>query len=191
MYGIDNNNAEHRRMNRPYIARALILVWYLGEFLHCSHRMHFSCCHTALSGISNRTVGKIVLHSIWYHALFFFGMWVFCLVYGTVWCEDEVQSTNCVRTMGILEDIVWTKSFALACLWSTMYMHKSLYNRTRLSMSTMSYSREQDIKDIARCRYNRGYISNSKNNPKNFIGFSHFFKHGMMPGSNWGKMKPL
>ena len=57
--------------------------------------------HTALSEISNRIVGNILLNTVWYHALFFFlcGGFKYCSVYGTVWCGDEVWSANCVRTM--------------------------------------------------------------------------------------------
>ena len=64
-------------------------------------RMHFHH-HTALSEISNRIVGKILLRIIWYHTLFFFQCGVYkycCSVCGTFWCEDEVRSANCVRTM--------------------------------------------------------------------------------------------
>ena len=44
-----------------------------------------------------------LLCTIWYHALLFFQYGVYykycCLVYWIVWCEDEVRSANCARTM--------------------------------------------------------------------------------------------
>ena len=58
--------------------------------------------HTALSGISNRIVGKILLCTIWYHALFFFRSGVYkycCSACGTIWWRDEVRSANCARIM--------------------------------------------------------------------------------------------
>ena len=45
---------------------------------------------------------KLLRRTNEYHALFFFWCGVYkycCLVYRTVWCEDEVWSANCARTM--------------------------------------------------------------------------------------------
>ena len=73
-----------------------------------------SYCLTALSEISNRTVGKILLRTIWQHALFFFRFGVYkycCLVYRTVWCENEVRSTNCARRM---QQYVTTKKYIVS-----------------------------------------------------------------------------
>ena len=57
--------------------------------------------HTALSEISNKIVGKILLRTISYHTLFVFRCGIYkycsCSVYGTVWSGDEVWSTNCAR----------------------------------------------------------------------------------------------
>ena len=84
-------------------SRTITYAW--GQFI-VSHRMH-SYRHTALSEISNRFWGKILLRTVWYHGLFFFRCGVYkycCSVYGTVWCKDEVQSANCVRTMEVNYD---------------------------------------------------------------------------------------
>ena len=80
--------------------------------------------HTPIE-ISNRIVGKILLHTIWYHALFFFWYGVYkycCSTNGTVWCRDEVQRANCARTMVNRSLFTWHFKFVTwACSQSFMF----------------------------------------------------------------------
>ena len=73
--------------------------------------------HTALSEISIRILGKILLRTIWYQALFFFQCGVYkycCLVYVIVWCKGKVRSASCTRTMEcISHSSVFVLSFSL------------------------------------------------------------------------------
>ena len=55
-------------------------------------------CHTVMSEISNRIVGKILLCTIWYHGLLFFrcGVYKYCYsVYRTVSCGESIECQLC------------------------------------------------------------------------------------------------
>ena len=79
-----------------YIGNTVVLSKYIVP-----SRMH-SYRNTALSEISNRIVGKnITSHRLISRYIFFrCGVYKYCcLVYGTVWCGDTVQSANSARIM--------------------------------------------------------------------------------------------
>ena len=62
-----------------------------------------SYSHTALSEISNRIVGKILLHTIWYHTLF--NSSSDGGVYRAVWCGDKVRrANNATATASMIHD---------------------------------------------------------------------------------------
>ena len=100
--------------------------------------------HTALSEISNRTVGKnIAMHLLIYHAHFPFWWGVYkycCSVYGRVWCGDEVRSANCARTMHFSNKSVNSK-----------LLSRSQKSSAREDYSPDTWKLQGDVKYFAAC----------------------------------------
>ena len=103
-----------------------LVTWlFLRSWAIVSDRMQVPVV-MRLSEISKRIMGEILQRTIWYHALFFFWRGVYkycCLVYGTVWCGDEVRSANCPRIMrlGYTKSGLSFLSLTCMCLKIVLY----------------------------------------------------------------------